>query len=105
MSYSPRRTAQRLGLRLECEIRHGASSQWTKATLQDLSRTGFRIAWLPRRSADDKLWIRIPGLQPLVAAIRWHNQSGIGCEFSSPLYEPVFDHLARLATSQMRLSA
>jgi hypothetical protein len=104
MTDGPRRSAPRVAIRLECEIRLDRG-QWSKSILYDLSRTGFRIAWLPRRSSDPKLWIRIPGLQPLTAVIRWHSQSAIGCEFSTPLYEPVFDHLARLAASQMRLSA
>jgi hypothetical protein len=70
-----------------------------------MSRSGFRIAWSPRFKPGAKLWIRITGLQPLSATIRWQNQSGVGCEFSAPLYEPVFDHFARLAESEQRYSA
>jgi hypothetical protein len=76
-----------------------------KVVLMDLSRTGFRIAWSPRYKPGAKLWIRLTGLQPLSATIRWQGQSGIGCEFTSPLYEPVFDHFARLAAAEMRHSA
>jgi hypothetical protein len=101
---SPRRADHRLGLTVRCDVRQGCEP-WAKVVLMDLSRTGFRIAWSPRFKPDAKLWIRIPGLQPLSATIRWQNQAGIGCEFTAPLYEPVFEHFARLAASEMRRSA
>ena len=104
MSHTPRRADQRLGLTVRCDARQGCEP-WAKVVLTDLSRTGFRIAWSPRCQPGAKLWIRIPGLQPLSAVVRWQNQSGIGCEFTSPLYEPVFEHLARLAASEIRRSA
>jgi hypothetical protein len=93
-----------MGLSVQCEMRQGCEP-WTKVILTDMSRTGFRMAWVPRSKSDPKLWIRIPGLQPLSAMIRWQNQSGIGCEFSSPLYEPVFEHFVRLSVRDLRRSA
>jgi hypothetical protein len=104
MTYSPRRANSRLGLSIQCEIRQGCDP-WTKVRITDLSRTGFRMAWVPRSRNDTKLWIRIPGLQPLAATIRWQDQSGIGCEFAAPLYEPVFEHFARIATEGLQRSA
>lgn len=63
------------------------------------------MTWLPRSKSETRLWIKIPGLQPMSANIRWQDQLGIGCEFSSPLYEPVFEHFAQIASSGMRRSA
>lgn len=100
----PRQDSLRLGLIVQCEVRHGCEP-WNKVVLRDLSRTGFRIAWTPCHKPGAKMWIRIPGLQPLSATIRWQNQAGIGCEFSTPLYEPVFDHFVRLAKAELRHSA
>jgi hypothetical protein len=78
---------------------------WARVVLTDLSRSGFRLAWLPGCKPGTRLWIRIPGLQPLSAEVRWHNQRGIGCEFSSALYDPVFEHLAKAAAGEVRQSA
>jgi hypothetical protein len=104
VNYTPRRATHRLGLTVRCDVRQGCEP-WAKIVLMDMSRTGFRIAWSPRYKPGAKLWIRIPGLQPLSATIRWQSQSGVGCEFSSPLYEPVFEHFASQAASEMRYSA
>jgi hypothetical protein len=101
---SPRRADHRLGLTVSCDVRQGCEP-WAKMILMDLSRTGFRIAWSPRYKPDTKLWIRLTGLQPLSAIIRWQSPSGIGCEFNAPLYEPVFEHFARIAASELRFSA
>jgi hypothetical protein len=104
MGHCARRANQRLGLSLYCEVRQGCEP-WARVLLTDLSRSGFRVSMLPRSKPDAKVWIRIPGLQPLSASIRWQNQAGIGCEFTTPLYEPVFDHVARIASTETRLSA
>lgn len=104
MPDSPHRADRRVGLTVSCEVRQGCEP-WAKMVLMDMSPTGFRIAWSPRYRPGGKLWIRLTGLQPLSATVRWQNQSGIGCEFSAPLYEPVFEHFARLATGELRYSA
>lgn len=104
MSYLPRRANHRLGLNVPCEVREGCEP-WTKVILTDLSRTGFRMAWQARFREDDKIWVRIPGLAPLSAVVRWRNNTGLGCEFSSPLYEPVFEHFARIADESVKRSA
>lgn len=87
-------------LTLRCEVRLGSGS-WTKIDLINLTHSGFQMEWLPNCRPDSKVWIRMPGLQPLSATVRWRNNSGIGCEFSAPLYEPIFEHLVRPAKSQM----
>lgn len=79
-------------LSVQCEVRQGTRA-WQKATLEDLSRTGFRIGWLPGATQHHPLRIRIPGIQLLSATIRWKRESSIGCEFTAPLHEAVFDHI------------
>ena len=80
-----------------CEVRQG-TRPWQKARLEDLSRTGFRIGWLPGASTAHPLRIRIPGIQILSAQIRWKRETAIGCEFAEPLNLYVFEHIV----SQMR---
>lgn len=40
--------------------------------------------------------IRTPKLEGLAAVVRWSTGESAGVSFERPLYEPVFDHLAKL---------
>jgi hypothetical protein len=84
---------------LSCDVRLGSGS-WAKVVLLNLTDCGFQIDWLPNCRQGSKVWIRMPGLQLLSATVRWQNNIGIGCEFAAPLYEPVFEHLVRLAEAK-----
>jgi hypothetical protein len=83
---------RREAVSLLCEVRQN-TRPWQTVRLEDISRTGFRIAWLPGASADHPLRIRIPGIQLLSARICWKRLSAIGCEFAEPLHPAVFEHL------------
>ena len=85
---------ERASIVLLCEVRQG-TRPWAMARLEDISQTGFRIAWLPNCSLEKPLRIRIPGLQVLSAAIRWQRGKAVGCEFAEPLHVAVFEHIVR----------
>jgi hypothetical protein len=89
-----REFADRAEVTLLCEVRQGVQP-WKKARLEDISQSGFRIAWLPEFRRDTPLRIRIPGLQVLTAHIRWQQGKAIGCEFAEPLHVAVFEHIVR----------
>lgn len=91
--------AARTEVILLCEIRQG-TRPWIKARLEDISPQGFRIAWLPHCSPDLPLRIRIPGMQPLKAVIRWYEGKAVGCAFAEPLHVAVYEHLVRQAGAQ-----
>ena len=86
----------RLPIALTCQLRIG-SGPWRPATMVDLSRSGFRIAWLPSGNAGRPLWVRIPGLEAMPATIRWRDLGGVGCQFERPLSSEVVEHLSRKA--------
>ncbi len=67
--------------------------------LLDLSPTGFQVESDISLRDDLPLIIRIPGLEPLSAHIRWHRGDRYGCQFRNPLYEAVFDHILRVASA------
>lgn len=81
---------------LTCRLRIG-SGPWRPANLVDLSRSGFRIAWLPSGSVGRSLWVRIPGLEAMPARIRWRDLGGVGCQFDRPLGIAVVEHFSRKA--------
>lgn len=86
----------RANVTLLCEVRQG-TRPWKPVRLDDISPSGFRIAWLPGCHKDTPLRIRIPGMQVLTADIRWQKGDTMGCEFTSPLHIAVFEHIVRRA--------
>jgi hypothetical protein len=84
----------RLPVAMTCSLRIG-NGPWRPASMVDLSRSGFRIAWLPSGSVGRPMWVRIPGLEAVPATIRWRDLRGVGCQFERPLDSAVIDHLAR----------
>ena len=91
--------AARADISLRCEVRQGTRA-WKLIRLEDLSQAGFRIAWLPDASVGQALKIRIPGLEPLSADVRWVRGKAVGCQFSAPLHVAVFKHVLREASIQ-----
>jgi hypothetical protein len=77
---------------LLCEVRQG-TRPWKVARLEDISQSGFCIAWLPDAAINQPLRIKIPGLQMLTANIRWQRGKSVGCEFTDPLHIAVFEHI------------
>lgn len=90
---------QRANVSLWCEVRQG-TRPWKRTRLEDISPDGFRIAWLPGCHPDLPLKIRIPGLEVLSADIRWKRGDGLGCQFTNPLYQGVFEHIVRQSELQ-----
>ena len=91
-----RESAQRAEVTLLCEVRQGFTP-WKMARLDDISQSGFRIAWLPGADLAKPLRIRIPGLQMLAAKICWQKGKAVGCAFAEPLHVAVFEHILRAA--------
>lgn len=105
MKYSPipvseqaeangRADTRRASIALECEVRQG-TRPWKRTRLEDISPEGFRMGWLPGFHMDTPVKIRIPGLEVLSAQIRWKEGDFVGCQFTSALYTPVFEHIVR----------
>jgi hypothetical protein len=86
--------APRANVTLRCEARQG-TRQWQRVLLGDLSETGFRMTGFTYPSPGVPLSIRIPGLQVLTARICRQEDAALGCEFATPLYVAVFEHLVK----------
>ncbi|GGE00385.1 hypothetical protein GCM10011515_20240 [Tsuneonella deserti] len=79
---------RRLAPRTQCELVvdvKGGGDNWGHALLCDISASGFRIAHLSFAAVGNSLWLRIPGMEPFPAKIRWKGSSSVGCEFLYPL--------------------
>jgi len=90
------RQGDRAEVTLLCEVRQGMA-EWKMARLDDISPTGFRIAWLPNCIPDKPLRIRIPGLSLLTATVVRQEGKAVGCAFKEPLHVAVFEHIVRQA--------
>ncbi len=92
---TPDRNA-RAALSILCEARQGMQP-WQRVRLNDLSPRGFQVSWRMPVNPRQVLRLRIPGMTPLSAHIRWHDKKVLGCEFEAPLHVAVFDHIVRSA--------
>lgn len=90
---------QRRALRADVDakvvVREAKGTKFT-AELVDISVTGFRFRTLYSVRLNSQIWITLPGLSTLEAAIAWHDDPLYGASFLSPLHPAVRDHIARL---------
>ncbi|QLC23948.1 hypothetical protein HFP57_02140 [Parasphingopyxis algicola] len=82
--------------RQEVEIRMGFRKPGypkTKGDLLNISRTGFQLDSAAVLGESDRLFLYLPGLQPLSATVVWRNDFRIGCKFDTPISDYVYDNL------------
>ncbi len=93
--------SKRAAVTLICDVRQ-STRPWQMVRLEDLSAEGFRITGLNQPSIGKPLSIRIPGIQLLIAEVRWQDGATVGCAFRTPLHVAVFEHLVRVAHENQR---
>jgi hypothetical protein len=89
-------------LRLEVSIRVDIRKQGlrtAKASLVNISATGFKIECSLRLSPGDQLQISLPNLRPKLATVKWTEEFHLGCEFDEPLSDYAFEALIANAGS------
>jgi len=91
-----RARATREPVALVCEVRQGLQP-WARVNVYDISTGGLCMDWLPIIDSSRSLRVRIPGFNVLNGHIRWRKDMLMGVEFTSQLYGPVLDHIARRA--------
>lgn len=70
-----------------------SNSQLFRATLSDLSVSGFRMVSLTDLDNSKAVYIRLPGIQTLSAKIKWADYNDYGCAFTDELHPAVLQHL------------
>jgi hypothetical protein len=73
-----------VGLRRSCS--HKAAIE-----LRDLSTHGFRAEVFQRIEPNEKLWLKLPGVEGWEARVAWVRGDEIGCEFVQPLHPAVLN--------------
>jgi hypothetical protein len=80
-----RRVAPRAQCSVAVEVREAGG--WCRASLRDISRSGFRVLLRSAGEGRGSLWLRLPGLPPLPAKVCWREGNMAGCQFLYPLDE------------------
>lgn len=87
----PRR-AERVPLRADILFRRSGDARYA-VDLVDLSPDGCRIDLPEVLTIGERVWIALPGLEPIQAEVRWVKEWTAGIQFLRPLYPAVFDHI------------
>ncbi|WP_422343168.1 PilZ domain-containing protein [Parasphingorhabdus sp.] len=69
------------------------NSQLFRATLSDISTSGFKMTSYTDLDQNKPVYIRLPGMQTLSATIRWNDYQEYGCAFNNQLHPAVLEHL------------
>tara|TARA_R110000772_G_scaffold147233_4_gene257698 strand:- start:1192 stop:1545 length:354 start_codon:yes stop_codon:yes gene_type:complete len=64
-----------------------------RATLSDISISGFKMTSKRSLDPEQPVFIRLPGIQSLSATIRWEGFKDYGCQFTRVLTPKLFDSL------------
>ncbi|GAA0471460.1 hypothetical protein GCM10009096_10570 [Parasphingorhabdus litoris] len=88
------RHAVREAVEAEIFIRQ-SDSQLFRATLSDLSVSGFRMTSYTHLDPKKLVYIRLPGIQTLSATIKWVDYQDYGCAFTNDLHPAVLEHLIK----------
>ena len=91
-----RQDASRARVGLQIEARQG-TQPWNKVRIEDLSPGGCKLIGLGAVDPAQPIRIRLPGLQILSARMCWQieEERSVGCEFHTPLYPAVFEHIVK----------
>jgi hypothetical protein len=64
-------------------------------SLRDVSATGCRFTSYAHPVIGQRIWISLPGLESLVATVRWVRGNDCGCQFERALYPAVLDSIVQ----------
>ncbi len=89
-----KRKSRRDSVSLRADLLVAAGARF-KVSVIDLSRTGFRMETGNFIPAGTKVYLAMPNMQSLQARVAWQDTVYYGCEFTQPLHESIFDHIAK----------
>ncbi len=91
------RRSQRLLVNFAASIREAGASV-VDAEVQNLSVTGFMAETDMKVEIGARVFLKLPGMEPLGSEVRWIEDGKVGFEFTSPLHPATLDML----TSQQK---
>ena len=79
-----RRKSPRAPVSLDAKLGRGGLDR-TLCRITDLSREGARISSYSTLQKGSVIWLTLPGIGQVAAAVRWADDFNAGCQFSEPL--------------------
>jgi len=89
----PRREP-RVALDAEVMVRRTSGNSY-RVRVFDLSPHGCKIEFVERPELDERIWVKIDGLDPLEGMVCWTNGFIAGVDFVRPMHAAVFDHVVK----------
>lgn len=86
------RKGVRITLRADVTVRRAGFPNY-RVTIRDLSPEGCKIEYVDRPNVNERVWVKIDGLEALEASVCWVEGTLAGVEFDHPLHSAVFDML------------
>ena len=95
------RRATRAEVRFTASLRR-REGKASDVTIVDMSTIGFRAETASVFHIGTQVWLKLPGLDAILARVAWTNNMHIGCEFQQPLHVAVFDRMVAVARGLSR---
>ena len=93
MEQQTTRSTNRLSLKADVQLR-GSHQHAHTVMIRDLSTHGCCLDVVYRVKVDERLWVKLPGLEGIEAFVCWENEFVAGVEFVKPLHPAVLTMLA-----------
>ena len=88
------RTSPRLTLQAQVQLR-GEQRHSHTVTIRDLSTNGCCLDVVYRVKLDERMWVKLPGIEPIEAFVCWENEFTAGVDFVAPLHPAVLKMLTQ----------
>ncbi|WP_176592629.1 PilZ domain-containing protein [Sphingobium sp. EM0848] len=70
---------------------------WFKSQITDVTAIGFRLKSFMKLTADDDLWVMLPGFEGRRARVLWSRAHESGGVFERPLHPAILDHIIKIS--------
>ena len=90
------RKSQRVPVEFPAGLRQRGASG-VSVQIMDLSTDGFRVSTHLELLPGTDVWLRLPGLEPCHARVKWSDGPYIGCAFERPLHSAVLQMMIQKA--------
>ena len=88
------RRAARVKLNAEVVLRRPGGHNF-RVRVFDLSPHGCKLEFVERPNLDERIWVKIDGLDALEGLVCWSEGFVAGVDFLRPIHAAVFDHVLR----------
>lgn len=89
------RAAKRVDFRAVVQFRAG--SRRAEVKVLDISVEGARVSAVHSLRVGERLYLKLPRLEPIEGVVAWSKEFELGCRFVTPLHPAVFDMVVATA--------